>query len=98
MTYDLEFDRRALKEWSKLGDTIRQQFKKKLAVVLENPRIEANRLRDLPDCYKVKLKSAGYRLIYQVLDQEIVVFVVAIGKREREAAYKDAQDRLESQS
>lgn len=35
MTYDLEFDRRALKEWNKLGDTVRQQFKKKLAEVLE---------------------------------------------------------------
>jgi mRNA interferase RelE/StbE len=94
MTYSLEFDRRALKEWNKLGDTLRQQFKKKLAEILENPRIEANRLRDLPDCYKLKLRSAGYRLIYQVLDQEVVVFVVAIGKRERETAYQDAQSRL----
>ncbi|MGS2841075.1 type II toxin-antitoxin system RelE family toxin [Pseudomonas sp. ef1] len=97
MTYELEFDRRALKEWNKLGDTVRQQFKK-LAEVLENPRIEANRLRELPDCYKVKLKSAGYRLIYQVLDHEILVFVVAIGKREREAAYEVAQDRLPSRT
>lgn len=53
MTYSLEFDQRALKEWHKLGDTIRQQFKKKLAEILESPRIEANRLRELPDCYKV---------------------------------------------
>ncbi|MEX3774072.1 type II toxin-antitoxin system RelE/ParE family toxin [Pseudomonas sp. MYb118] len=96
MTYDLEFDRRALKEWNKLGDTIRQQFKKKLAEVLENPRIEANRLRQLPDCYKLKLRSAGYRLIYQVIDREVVVFVIAIGKREREAAYQDAQDRIDA--
>jgi mRNA interferase RelE/StbE len=97
MTYSLEFDRRALKEWNKLGDTLRQQFKKKLSEVLENPRIEANRLRQLPDCYKLKLRSAGYRLIYQVLDREIVVFVVAVGKREREAAYQDAQDRISQQ-
>ncbi|RLU09396.1 type II toxin-antitoxin system mRNA interferase toxin, RelE/StbE family [Pseudomonas prosekii] len=97
MTYSLEFDRRALKEWNKLGDTLRQQFKRKLAEVLENPRIEANRLRQLPDCYKLKLRSAGYRLIYQILDQEVVVFVVAIGKREREAAYQDAQDRIGQQ-
>lgn len=98
MTYSLEFDRRALKEWNKLGDTVRQQFKKKLAEIIENPRIEANRLRQLPDCYKLKLRSAGYRLIYQVLDQEVVVFVIAIGKREREAAYQDAQDRMSQQS
>ncbi|MCW8275966.1 type II toxin-antitoxin system RelE/ParE family toxin [Pseudomonas sp. PCH199] len=97
MTYNLEFDRRALKEWNKLGDTLRQQFKKKLAEVLENPRVEANRLRNLPDCYKLKLRTAGYRLIYQVLDQEVVVFVIAIGKREREAAYQDAQDRIGQQ-
>ena len=98
MTYNLEFDHRALKEWNKLGDTVRQQFKKQLVEIMKNPRIEANRLRELPDCYKVKLKSAGFRLIYQVLDQEIAVFVVAIGKREREAAYEVAQDRLSPQS
>ena len=97
MTYSLEFDRRALKEWKKLGDTLRQQFKKKLAEVLKNPRVEANRLRNLPDCYKIKLRSAGYRLIYQVIDQEVVVFVIAIGKREGEAAYQDAQDRISQQ-
>ena len=94
MSYSLEFDQRALKEWHKLGDTIRQQFKKKLAEILDNPRIEANRLRELPDCYKVKLRSAGYRLIYQVIDQDIVVFVVAIDKRENEAAYRKASKRL----
>ncbi|MBD8575301.1 type II toxin-antitoxin system RelE/ParE family toxin [Pseudomonas syringae] len=93
MIYSLEFDQRALKEWHKLGDTVRQQFKKKLAEILESPRIEANRLRELPDCYKIKLRSAGYRLIYQVIDREIVVFVVAIDKREHEAAYRKASER-----
>ena len=94
MTFSLEFDQRALKEWHKLGDTVRQQFKKKLAEVLSNPRVEANRLREFRDCYKIKLRSAGYRLIYQVIDQEIVVFVVAVDKRENEAAYRKAQERL----
>lgn len=41
MTYELAFDRRALKEWQKLGHTIREQFKKKLAERLENPRVPA---------------------------------------------------------
>lgn len=94
MTYSLEFDRRALKEWQKLGSTVRSQFKKKLAEILENPCIEANRLRQLPDCYKVKLRSSGYRLIYQVLNKEVIVFVVAVGKRERDDAYQDAQNRI----
>jgi len=94
MTYSLEFDARALKEWKKLGDTVREQFKKKLAEVIHQPRIEANRLHSLPDCYKIKLRSSGYRLVYQVIDQEIVVYVVALGKREHEAVYRKATDRL----
>lgn len=94
MTYNLDFDRRALKEWHKLGDTVRQQFKKKLLEVMKNPRVEANKLRDLPDCYKIKLRSAGYRLIYQVQDEKITVFVVTVGKRDREEAYSEAGKRV----
>ena len=94
MTYSLVFDARALKEWQKLGDTVRQQFKKKLAEVLVNPRVEANRLHSLPDCYKIKLRSSGYRLVYQVIDHEVVVFVVAVDRRDREQAYRKAAERL----
>lgn len=60
MTYSLEFDARALKEWQKLGDTIRQQLKKKLVSVLLNPRVEANRLHSLPDCYKMEKRGLIY--------------------------------------
>lgn len=79
---------------AKLGDTVRQQLKKKLVSVLLNPRVEANRLHGLPDCYKIKLRSSGYRLVYQVIDSEVVVFVVAVDKREREQAYRKAAERL----
>lgn len=73
-----------MKEWKKLGDTVRQQFKKKLAEVLLNPRVEANRLSSLPDCYKIKLRSSGYRL----------EFVVAVDRRERDEVYRKAAQRL----
>lgn len=94
MSYELIFDPRALKEWKKLGPTIREQFKKKLSEVLIHPRVESVRLRELPDCYKIKLKSSGYRLIYQIRDETITVFVVAVGKREKSAVYHDAGKRL----
>ncbi|EFC7197997.1 type II toxin-antitoxin system RelE/ParE family toxin, partial [Escherichia coli] len=56
MTYELAFDRRALKEWQKLGHTIREQFKKKLSERLENPRVPASRLHGHADRYKIKLR------------------------------------------
>jgi len=94
MTYELAFDPRALKEWYKLGDTVRAQFKKKLAQVLAEPRIESARLTDLPDCYKIKLRASGYRLVYQVHDDVVMVFVIAVGKREKLVVYHDANKRL----
>ncbi|MFT8210670.1 MAG: type II toxin-antitoxin system RelE family toxin [Symbiopectobacterium sp.] len=94
MTYFLDFDANALKEWRKLGSTIREQFKKKLAEILQNPHVESNRLRELPNCYKIKLRSSGYRMIYQVKEDIVTVYVVAIEKRERSAAYQDAAKRL----
>ncbi|MBM6928783.1 type II toxin-antitoxin system RelE family toxin [Parasutterella secunda] len=94
MTYLLEFKPTALKEWSKLDNSVKSAFKKKLKEILENPKIESNRLSGLPNCYKIKLRSAGYRLVYQVNDDRIVVLILAIGKRERSEAYEKAMQRL----
>ena len=94
MTYRLLFKTEAKKEWDKLDSAIRAQFKKKLAERLAVPRFESARLSGLRDCYKIKLRSAGYRLVYQVRDEEVVVSVVAVGKRERNAVYKAAVKRV----
>ena len=72
------------------GDTIRRQLRKKLVSVLLNSIVEANRLHSLPDCYKIKLRSSGCCLVYQVIDRE----VVAIDKREREEAYHKVSERV----
>ena len=94
MSYKLVFKAEAKKEWDKLDATVRQQFKKKLVERIESPRVEGSRLSGMQDCYKIKLRSAGYRLVYQVRDNELVVSVVAVGKRERNAVYKAAVKRV----
>ena len=94
MTYNLVFKQDAKKEWDKLDLTIKSQFKRKLIERLENPRIESSRLSGMQDCYKIKLRSAGYRLVYQVRDSEILVSVVAVGKRDRNQVYKIAIKRI----
>lgn len=84
MTYNLEFKPQALKEWSKLGSTIKEQFKKKLEERLENPKVEKDKLSGYENVYKIKLRNVGYRIAYQVKDEEIVVLVLSVGKREKE--------------
>ncbi len=48
----------------------------------------------MKDCYKIKLRKAGYRLVYQVRDLEIIVSIVAVGKREKNSVYKIAAKRI----
>ncbi|PCH96272.1 MAG: type II toxin-antitoxin system mRNA interferase toxin, RelE/StbE family [Rhodobacteraceae bacterium] len=93
MTYRLEFLPSAQKEWRKLGATVQTQLKKKLAERLENPHVTASRLSGDKQRYKIKLRQAGYRLVYEVRDTEIVVVVIAVGKRTRGIVYGKAAER-----
>lgn len=94
MSYKLKFPLSAKKEWDKLDNSIKSQFKKKLAKCLENPYIPANRLHGFDCADKIKLRSAGYRLVYEVEAEEVVVFVIAVGKREDNAVYEHAAQRM----
>ena len=93
MTYDLAFLDEALKEWRKLDAATREQFKAKLAERLQNPLVPASRLRGSQNRYKIKLRNAGFRLVYEVRARELLVLVVAVGKRERNAVYEAAARR-----
>jgi mRNA interferase RelE/StbE len=94
MTYSLEFVESALKEWRKLAPGIRDQLKNKLRERLQNPHVPSARLHGLPDCYKIKLRTAGYRLVYQVNDKTVVVTVIAVGKRDKGLVYRLADKRV----
>ena len=94
MSYKLSFKKQALKEWRKLDTSVSAQFKKKLRERLKNPHIESARLHGMKNCYKIKLRSAGFRLVYQVRDQEFVVSVITVGKREKNLVYKIATKRI----
>ena len=93
MKYELGFLEEALKEWGKLDSSTREQFKSKLTERLANPRVSASKLSGHKDRYKIKLRSVGYRLVYEIRDSEVIVIVVAVSKRERNAVYKVAAKR-----
>lgn len=94
MSYTVKFREEALKEWLKLDKTIQQQFARKLKKCCENPHIPSAQLRGIKDSYKIKLRASGFRLVYQVIDEQLVIAVVAVGKRERSEVYHLASDRL----
>ena len=93
MSYKLKFLPTALKEWKKLDNSILAQFRKKLKERLEVPHVPSGRLSGFENHYKLKLRASGYRLVYEVIDQELFVLVVAVGKRKKGVVYEKARDR-----
>ena len=96
-TYHLQFEEDAFKEWTKLDGSVKTTLKKLLLKRLEQPHVPGDALhRELSGYYKIKLRKQGYRLIYAVKDEVLVVLVVAVGKRENDEVYKDAMKRTQS--
>ena len=94
-TYRLKFLPEALDEWNALDGGVKQVLRKALKKRLEQPRTPGAQLHgDLRDCYKIKLRKQGYRLVYSVEDDALIVLVLAVDKREDMAAYRSAIERL----
>jgi len=94
MTYQLEFNDKALKEWNKLDGSIRKKLAAKLKERRDNPRVPADKLSEMDDCYKIKLRSDGYRLVYKVEDDKVVIAVISVAKRDKKLVYERAKKRL----
>ncbi|NOX26060.1 MAG: type II toxin-antitoxin system RelE/ParE family toxin [Deltaproteobacteria bacterium] len=97
MNYNLKFLPTALKEWKKLDNTIKNQLKNKLKERCENPHVPVCHLRGFANHYKIKLKTSGYRLVYEVVEDEICVLVIAVGKRNKNEVYRRASERFSRQ-
>ena len=94
MPFKLRFHELAWAEWQTLDGSIKAPFKKKLIERLQEPRIPSAALSNMPDCYKIKLRQAGYRLVYRVDADIVFVTVIAVGKRDKNGVYDTANIRL----
>lgn len=85
MAYKLFFLPEARTEWDALDGSIKVLFKNALKKRVNTPRVPGAQLRaPLVDCYKIKLRGIGYRLVYLVRDNDEVpnIVVLAVGRRD----------------
>ena len=107
--YSLKFVPDAWREWQALDGSIKQVLKPLLVKRLQNPHIHGSLLhRELAGATsgvsrddalwastrKIKLLKQGYRLVYTVEDDALVVLVLSVGKRANSAAYSLATKRI----
>jgi len=100
--YDFKFYEEAEKDLSKLNKSIQNLFVKKLKQILANPDMgqdlgNKNNL-NLSGLKKVYFDHKRYRIVYQIKETEIIIHIIAIGKRDNMKVYKDAHQRINTQN
>ncbi len=98
MTYDIVLKVEADEELSNLSNRERilvfKQFKK-ISSSPELGKLLGNKAGyDLSGCRKMYADKKRIRIVYTVLDDQIVIEVIAIGKRDEMEVYKNASERL----
>jgi len=98
MTYEILLKEEADEELKDLSNRERvlvfKQFKK-IASSPELGKLLGNKAGyDLSGCRKMYADKKRIRIVYTILDEQIIIEVVAIGKRDEMEVYKNAAERL----
>jgi len=98
--YDYKFYKEAEKDLDKLNNSVKILFAKKLSQIIKNPDIgkdlgNKNNLK-LAGLKKVYFDNKRYRVVYEVKEKEIIIHIIAIGKRDNMKVYKQANERYKS--
>jgi mRNA interferase RelE/StbE len=88
--YRLQFVPSAWAEWQELDGAVKEPLRKLLKKRLDNPHVHGA----LAGHYKIKLNNQGFRLVYGVQDDILIVMVMAVDKREDSVVYQSALARV----
>ena len=98
--YNFEFHPEAKEELKKLNNSIQILFTKKLKQVLNAPKIgitlgNKNNLK-LTGLKKVYFNNKKHRIVYETIEDKVMIYIVAVGKREEMEVYEKANNRLKN--
>jgi len=96
--YKFEFHPEAKEELKKLNNSIQILFTKKLKQILNAPEIginlgNKNNLK-LAGLRKVYFNNKKHRIVYETIEDKVIIYIVAVGKREEMDVYKKADSRV----
>lgn len=95
--YEIKYHPLVESDLKKLNNSIRLEVFKKLKKIQQTPEIgkalgNKNNM-NLTGLFKVYVAKKQVRIVYEILDNILVVKVIAIGKRESMEVYKHSDER-----
>jgi len=95
--YTYKFHPEAKVELSKLNHSVQILFAKTLKKILKSPELgqelgNKNNM-NLSGLQKMYFDNKKYRVVYEVIENEILIHIVAIGKRDKMEVYQKASER-----
>ena len=98
MPYRVVLTADAAEDLRALDKSVKEQVARQLRKLETSPPLGEHLGRkagfDLPGYYKLYAAKKASRIVYRIMELEVVVEVVAIGKREDMAVYREAVRRL----
>jgi mRNA interferase RelE/StbE len=81
--YNIEFLPSAKKELKKLDFVIQKQVKEKIILLATDPEKLKNNIKALKGEYngKFRLRIGSYRVVFQIVEEQVVIIVIRIGHR-----------------
>jgi len=79
MTYAIEFSKSAQKEFSKLSPQVRLRIAKAIYKLGNDPK--KGNVRPMIGSKSWRLRAGDYRVIYDILDQKLVILIIKVGHR-----------------
>jgi len=102
--WSLDFFPEARKDFEKLNNSPKAQLAKVIQRVAKNPLPQSeggygkplgnHQTSKLAGCLKIKLKSIGLRVVYQLIREDTIMKIVIISIRDDGEVYKEAERRI----
>lgn len=98
MAYKVEFLPEAAREFEALDGSLKRVAAKQIDKLAERPELGeplGKRMGiDLTGYRKTYFGKKGYRILYEIQRDKLVVLIIGIGKRERAEIYREVARRL----
>ena len=104
MAWDINYFKKAEKDLASLNTSVGARVLKAINKVAVNPLPQSEggygkprgnkQSSKLAGCMKIKLKSLGLRVVYQLIREDTIMKIVIVSIRDDDEVYKEAERRI----